>query len=101
MLNLHQRLKHQATSACRSQPVNGHDGSAEQSQSVTETAAIEGDAADTRPDERMFSDEHVHQALSRKKDNLKGDGPPLQADTLTGLPPDASIVEGCRSFRGT
>ena len=25
MLNLHQRLKHQATSACRSQPVNGHD----------------------------------------------------------------------------
>jgi hypothetical protein len=71
------------------------DGSTEQPQSVTEIATIDGDGADTRPtDERMFSDVHVHQALNRENDNLKGDGPQLQADTLTGLPPDASLVEG-------
>jgi DNA/RNA non-specific endonuclease len=76
-------------------PLQLSDGSAEQPQSVTETAAIVGDGADTRPtDERMFSDMNVHQALNRENDNLKGDGPQLQADTLTGLPPDASIVEG-------
>ena len=75
-------------------PLQLPDGSAEQPQSVTKTATIEGDAPDTRPDERMFSDEHVHQALSREKDNLNGDELQPQADKLTGLPPDASIVEG-------
>ena len=71
------------------------DGFTGQPQSVTETATIDGDAADTRPtDERMFSDMHVHQALNRESDKLEADGPRLQADTLTGLPPDASIVEG-------
>jgi hypothetical protein len=37
---------------------------------------------------------HVHQALNRDNDKLEGDGPRLEADTLTGLPRDASIVEG-------
>jgi len=75
-------------------PLQLPDGSAERLQSVTETPTIEGDAPDMRPDERMFSEEHVHQALSREKDNLKGDELQPQADKLTGLPPDASIVEG-------
>jgi DNA/RNA non-specific endonuclease len=52
------------------------------------------DEAPLGQDERIFSDVHVHQALNRENDDLKGDGPQLHADTLTGLPPDASIVEG-------
>ena len=76
-------------------PLQLSDGFTGQPQSVTETTTIDGDGADTRPtDERMFSDMHVHQALNRESDKLEADGPRLQADTLTGLPSDASIVEG-------
>jgi hypothetical protein len=76
-------------------PLQLSDGFTEQAQLVTKTATIDGDGADTRPtDQRMFSDVHVHQALNRENDKLEGDGPRLQADTLTGLPPDASIAEG-------
>jgi hypothetical protein len=76
-------------------PLQLSDESTGQLESVTETATIDGDEAETRPaDERMFSDVHVHQALNREKDKLDGDGPRLQADTRTGLPRDASIEEG-------